>query len=699
MDETIKSTKQPKKVDHYEIKSELGRGGMATVYLGYDERFEREVAVKVLPAEFLHDPQFSVRFHREAKIIATLEHPAIVPVYDVGEADGLPYFVMRYMKGGSLADTLAKGELNLKEAARIINAIAPALDEAHRRGIIHRDLKPANILFDRSNQPYLSDFGIAKMSDSQTNVTGSAIIGTPAYMSPEQARGLKVDGRSDVYALGAIIYRMLTGTRPFEGDTPMSMAVKHITDPTPDILQDNADLPAGASTFIYHAMAKEPDERFQTAAELAEALNALAHDGKMIEPKTLVGRTRISRRGAKGASAKKKRSWILPVVIAGIVVVAAVLGGMGFLSNFLPLADAPVQTPSPTVEVVSASTATEVAPPPASPTVEVISSPVPSPTIEPTPDALVIGGADKVAFLANGNVWMMNLDGSDLVQLTTDGAEKSKLQWLPDGKTLIYLVGKCVQTMDTEADRVDVVTCFEHSEYFEGFRLSPSGEQLAISFNRELFIMPFDLQTLKGMRDYNDLVAVKRCSYKDVSVKDVRWSSDEQELAIVFLGASGGVQVDTIRVMDISRCDEEEPVYDRLDEFPAERFTMSGYNRAAPVIPTVDWDGADLFLLATNKRNDGFGYFYAYSTSSHKPEQLDPTGKVCCYRDASWSPDGSYLMVAFQDIALGAEAEIELYYLLYGTLGTGGTYTPIEMPEGFFTNRKESPQFALRPAQ
>lgn len=692
MEETVKSPKQPKKVDRYEIKSELGRGGMATVYLGYDERFEREVAVKVLPAEFLHDPQFSVRFHREAKIIATLEHPAIVPVYDVGEADGLPYFIMRYMDGGSLADLLAKGELDLKEAARIINTIAPALDEAHRRGIIHRDLKPANILFDHSQQPYLSDFGIAKISDSQTNVTGSAIIGTPAYMSPEQAQGQKVDGRSDVYALGAIVYRMLTGTRPFDGDTPMSMAIKHITDPTPDILKDNANLPVAASNFIYHAMAKDPDDRFQTAAELAEALNALAYDGKVIQPKTLVGRTRISKKPAQIAT-KKKTGWI----VAGILVIA--LGGMGLLSKFVFPSSAAEQTPTPTTRAIAASTATEVAPPPASPTVEVISSPVPSPTVEPTPDALVIGGADKVAFLANGNVWMMNLDGSDLQQLTTDGAEKSKLQWLPDGKTLIYLVGKCVQTMDTEADRVDVVTCFEHSEYFEGFRLSPSGEQLAISFNRELFIMPFDPQTLKGMRDYNDLVAVKRCSYKDVSVKDVRWSSDEQELAIVFLGASGGVQVDTIRVMDISRCDEEEPVYDRLDEFPAERFTMSGYNRAAPVIPTVDWDGADLFLLATNKRNDGFGYFYAYSTSSHKPEQLDPTGKVCCYRDASWSPDGSYLMVAFQDIALGAEAEIELYYLLYGTLGTGGTYTPIEIPEGFFTNRKESPQFALRPAQ
>ena len=125
MDETVKSPKHPKKIGHYEIKSELGRGGMATVYLGYDERFGREVAIKVLPAEFLHDQQFSVRFHREAKTIAKLEHPAIVPVYDVGESDGLPYFVMRYMKGGSLDDILEGGSLSVKETARIVNIIAP----------------------------------------------------------------------------------------------------------------------------------------------------------------------------------------------------------------------------------------------------------------------------------------------------------------------------------------------------------------------------------------------------------------------------------------------------------------------------------------------------------------------------------------------------------------------------------------------
>jgi serine/threonine-protein kinase len=187
---------QPEKIGIYEVKAELGRGGMATVYRAYDPRFEREVAVKVLPSELLHsDPQFRLRFEREAKIIAQLEHSAIVPVYDVGEADGQPYFVMRYMNGGSLSDRIKAGVMSVEEATRILAIIAPGLDEAHSKGIIHRDIKPSNILFDKRNIPYISDFGIAKLSQAQSgNVTGSAIIGTPAYMAPEQAQGMKSMG-------------------------------------------------------------------------------------------------------------------------------------------------------------------------------------------------------------------------------------------------------------------------------------------------------------------------------------------------------------------------------------------------------------------------------------------------------------------------------------------------------------------------
>ena len=277
----------PEKIGRYEIKAELGRGGMATVYQAYDPRFEREVAIKVLPREMLHDPQFRVRFEREAKTIAMLEHPAIVPVYDFGEEDGQPYFVMRYMTGGSLSDRMNQGPITVKEAARIFERLAPAMDEAHARGIIHRDLKPGNILFDRLNEPYVSDFGIAKLSEAQANITGSAVIGTPAYMSPEQAQGEPVDGRSDIYALGVILFEMLSGKPPYKADTPMGVVVKHITEPVPHILDVNSNLPQAIEAVIQKGMAKDKLERFATCADLAAALSAIER-GEALDLKTLL---------------------------------------------------------------------------------------------------------------------------------------------------------------------------------------------------------------------------------------------------------------------------------------------------------------------------------------------------------------------------------------------------------------------------
>jgi eukaryotic-like serine/threonine-protein kinase len=213
-------------VGRYRILQHIARGGMATVYLAHDPHFNREVAIKILPPQFMHDPMFLGRFKREAQTIAALEHQAIVPVYDFGEADEQPFLVMRYMSGGSLAERIAKEPLPLAEAAAIVQRIGSALDEAHNKGIIHRDLKPGNILFDHHGHAFLSDFGIVKLAESTTTFTGDNIIGTPAYMSPEQARGeSNLDGRSDIYALGAILFEMLSGQQPYNADTPMGVIV------------------------------------------------------------------------------------------------------------------------------------------------------------------------------------------------------------------------------------------------------------------------------------------------------------------------------------------------------------------------------------------------------------------------------------------------------------------------------------------
>ena len=737
MDKTIQSSKEPeeakkpekpnKRIGHYEIRSELGRGGMATVYLGYDDRFEREVAVKVLPAEFLHDPQFSVRFHREARTVAALEHPAIVPVYDVGVSEeGLHYFVMRYMDGGSLADRLTEGNISLKEVARIISIIAPALDDAHKKGIIHRDLKPANILFDHNNRPYLSDFGIAKISGAQQDVTGSAIIGTPAYMSPEQAQGKEIDGRSDIYALGAIIYRMLTGTRPYSGDTPMSMAIKHITDPTPDILNENPSLPIAMSAFIYRSMDKDPEGRFQTAVELSDTLNALASNKNTAGIRTLSSHTKPSmtkikvRQDSQTPQKGKKKSigWVIGIVaLLGLV-------GLGFALKALFPTSVAERAPSPTSRVSSTSSPSTLAPPTLPPASPFSPTETEFPTETATPEPLanpIIGGADKIAFLANGNIWLMNTDGSDLQELITNGALKTNLQWMPDRKSLIYIAGKCIQTMDTEADIIDEVTCFQQAEYLEAIQISPDGKRIAISMNRELFIVPFDLEILSEAKTRSDLQAIEEgCFFDDESVIDVRWHDYEDQIAILFAGTSpNGTRADLIRTIDISNCqsaasavatgtavaeseeDDDYELYfiDKLDEFPANRFTMKGYSGTTPYIEEFDWDGTDTFLMNTFKRSGGYGYFYTYNTLSHKAAQLDPVGvSTCCYRDARWSPDGTHFIVAYQDVALGADAEILIYFLRFGTLGTGVNYEPMPMPEGFFEDIKVMPQFAFRPA-
>lgn len=268
----------PEKIGRYEIVRELGRGGMAVVYLAQDPFMKRQVAVKVLPRQFTFDEQFRARFEREAQVIAALEHPSIVPVYDFGEHDGQPYIVMRFMPGGSLADLLRRrGALTVSEAARVFQSIAGALDEAHRKGIVHRDLKPGNILFDSRGYPAIADFGIVKVSEATANYTGSALIGTPGYMSPEQAKGdAEIDARSDIYALGTILFEMLTGQLPYKSDTPMGVVMKHILDPVPSILEAKPDLPVGCESVISKAMAKERDKRFSTTSEMARALAQVA---------------------------------------------------------------------------------------------------------------------------------------------------------------------------------------------------------------------------------------------------------------------------------------------------------------------------------------------------------------------------------------------------------------------------------------
>lgn len=262
--------------ENYEIKGKLGAGGMGTVYRAYQASLDRDVAIKVLPTHYSTDPQFIERFRIEARAMARLTHPNIVTVYDTGEWQGLFFIVMEYVPGGTIKQLIGK-PMPPKDASLFIKQVASALHFAHEHGIIHRDVKPVNVLLGESLSEYrravLSDFGIAKMTQSNENLTVAGTgIGTPEYMSPEQGRGEKIDGRTDLYALGVMLYEMLAGRVPFQGANYMATLFMHLTEAPPPLRAPGRDISPAVEAVVMRALAKEKEQRFQTALEFSQAL-------------------------------------------------------------------------------------------------------------------------------------------------------------------------------------------------------------------------------------------------------------------------------------------------------------------------------------------------------------------------------------------------------------------------------------------
>jgi serine/threonine protein kinase len=256
----------------YEIIEELGRGGMALVYRARDRHLEREVAIKVLPFSLAFDSEFVERFQREARTAAQLEHPNIIPIYRVGRSGRVIYFVMKFLRGGALSTVLGeRRRLSPPEIRRLLMEAGGALGYAAQRGIVHRDIKPDNIMFDEFGQCVLTDFGIAKAASGQ-RLTGTGMsIGTPHYMSPEQARAQGIDGRSDIYSLGVVAYQALTGTVPYDGEDSFSIGYKHITEPVPVPQLITAD-ERRLFEVIKRMLMKDPADRFQSCEELVASL-------------------------------------------------------------------------------------------------------------------------------------------------------------------------------------------------------------------------------------------------------------------------------------------------------------------------------------------------------------------------------------------------------------------------------------------
>jgi serine/threonine-protein kinase len=258
----------------YDLHGLLGRGGMGAVYRATDTTLERQVAIKLLPPEYAVDDTFVSRFEREARTAAKLDHPGIIPIYAVEHQDDLYYFVMKHVQGRGLDDLIPESGMDLDFAREILWEAAVALGHAHQRGVVHRDIKPANIMIDEEGRALITDFGISKATQAATQLTATGeVIGTPHYMSPEQAKGITVDGRSDQYSLAMAGYHMLTGRIPFGGESLHTVIYKQVFEDPPPVRDVRSDVSEIVAETIHRALRKEPDERFPTMEEFASALH------------------------------------------------------------------------------------------------------------------------------------------------------------------------------------------------------------------------------------------------------------------------------------------------------------------------------------------------------------------------------------------------------------------------------------------
>ncbi len=666
----------PDRIGRYIIKEELGSGEMGAVYRAFDPSFNREVAIKVVPQEMMRNLKILARFKRELKMIASLEHPAIVPVYDVGEENGQPYYVMRYMSGGSLRRWLSNGKLSLQDTADIIERIALGLEYAHQKGIVHRDLTPDNILFDNHNNPYITDFSLAKLiADTFRTNSGNGFIGTPEYISPEQSQSLPVDHRSDIYGLGVIAYEMLTGEKPYQAIESIGVLVKHVSEPVPEILKVNPDLPEEVDAIIKKAMAKNRNDRYESAVDMARALTKAAFG----EERTLPTSTTLMRKQTGSPSSRR-----MGLIIAGT---ALLLGIAGFfaLRGQLSFLQAPTSTSTvPVTSSLPVDTSTSVP--------NIVPTEVITETLQPTAIP-PFGNADQIALLSGNDVYLMNPDGSNLTLVRTDNAAKSNLHWIP-GHKLVYMSRNCGYMLDSETRMVKQIACFPSNELLEGFRVSPDGKYVAISVQRTLNILPFNVDVLRTVTTRFNLIDMKEnCYYNQYPFREVLWSGNGTQLAahVIDTKLVSSDQVFLLNV-DIPNCDTSGLV--RLDKIPGNRidFGKESSNR----ISSYDWDGKHMFLMIDSIRNDGFGNLYMYDSQARQSVKLNPINGGCCYRDARWSPDGKYIFFAYQRSDGSA---IELYYVPLADIQSGAAMAPIELPSGFFSTPRDKPDPALRPSE
>jgi dipeptidyl aminopeptidase/acylaminoacyl peptidase len=378
----------------------------------------------------------------------------------------------------------------------------------------------------------------------------------------------------------------------------------------------------------------------------------------------------------------------------GILMLALIGFALLGYSQFFGIPGDPTNTPGPVTFTPTLATPTALVTETTSPTETL----TPSPTFTAKP--VGPGGADNIAFTADKDIYLIDSDGTNIQQLTNTNVAKFDLQWLPNGNELLYGEVNCVYKIDVTLSplKSEMVVCFTQDK-LAGFRLSPDGKHVAISIQNRLIVLPYDPQWLSTVTSAFELqTAEDTClDYANVSVKRALWSADGKSLAVLYQSVIGQRLGDTIRIMnvDLVRCKEVDPLV--TDDIPGRQFVPTGYERF-PLLPSFHWDGRQHVVFNTFIRNEVYGHLYLYDLATASESRLNPINSVCCYQASAFSPDGTYILLVFQDERLGANSETKLYYIPLDQIGTGTAFTPFRLPLYLFPDAREDIEVALRPS-